>query len=187
MSERADDLVFADDGTTIDDREGTDDGIASDADSIVDAGLSRILDCDTILHELSQDSLLNTQANICELASGVDSKSFFESEAAGGFDDVAGIHEYSRAVGKIVFALTVIGANAAERLQQPGRAERVAAGVDFRDESFVRRGVLLFDNSLEVSVFIADDSSESFVVLGPGGADDAGGLQFSSSMQQRLQ
>ena len=62
------------------------------------------------------------------------------------------IHQYPRAVGQVIFGLSIVRAELAKGLQQEWSVEGVTPGVDLGNLLLVFAGVLLFNNSFERAI-----------------------------------
>src|SRR5690606_17179594 len=114
----------------------------------------------------------------------VHAEGFLDGQLVGGDDGASVGEQNGGAVGKVILPLLVVRLHAAERVEQSRPVEHVAAGVDFRDGGFLGGGVFLFDDFDEAARGIADDAPQSLVVLGDGGADDAGGVVLALPLEK---
>src|SRR6185312_10570813 len=161
--------AVGDDGALLDDAVGADLDLAAQLDAGPERGVAADLDAGLDVeplgiahrhagaHERLGEAQADDAIGLGDVDAVVAAHDLVGRSADGDHGQLAcgALHD----VGEVDFALRVVGADRAQRVEEEARRAAVDAGVDLVDALFFDGGVLLLDDAHELAAAVADDAA----------------------------
>lgn len=109
VQQRAHGALVVNDGVAFDYCEWANDSVATNPDSEINRCLCRVLNRDTLQHQVLQNRFLDAGAGVRQLDSRVDPQRLFQGQAAAGVYGLSAIHQNARTIRQVVLRLAVVG------------------------------------------------------------------------------